>query len=211
MKITVPGSSARRALSSRAAPTSMAVCRSWPQACIAPGIREAYGRPVSSVTGSASMSPRSSTTGPALAAFPAPRSTAVTELSPLPVLISSGSPSSAASTFCWVFGRSRPISGSAWIACRSSAISPAMSAASLRSGTVPSPLVPGENNCNARLSPAGGSWPTCARCSPSLARLEATIAFAMLAERMPALARAGRVKRRNATTIRGPLHLPVTA
>ncbi len=33
----------------------------------------------------------------------------------------------------------------------------------------------------------------------------------MLAERMPALARAGRVKRRNATTIRGPLHLPVTA
>jgi cytochrome P450 len=44
-----------------------------------------------------------------------------------------------------------------------------------------------------------------------LARLEATIAFAMLAERMPALARAGRVKRRNATTIRGPLYLPVTA
>jgi cytochrome P450 len=42
-----------------------------------------------------------------------------------------------------------------------------------------------------------------------LARLEATIAFQMLAERMPALARAGPVKRRNATTIRGPVHLPV--
>jgi len=42
-----------------------------------------------------------------------------------------------------------------------------------------------------------------------LARLEATIAFQMLAERMPALARAGSVKRRNATTIRGPVRLPV--
>ncbi len=42
-----------------------------------------------------------------------------------------------------------------------------------------------------------------------LARLEATIAFQLLAERMPALARAGHVKRRNATTIRGPVHLPV--
>ncbi|HZR50767.1 MAG TPA: cytochrome P450 [Streptosporangiaceae bacterium] len=44
-----------------------------------------------------------------------------------------------------------------------------------------------------------------------LARLEATIAFRVLAERMPALRQTGRVKRRNATTIRGPLRLPVTA
>ncbi len=64
MKITFPGSSACRADSSRAAPTSIAVCRSWPQACIAPSIADAYGRPVRSVTGSASMSPRSSTVGP---------------------------------------------------------------------------------------------------------------------------------------------------
>ena len=42
-----------------------------------------------------------------------------------------------------------------------------------------------------------------------LARLEATIAFRMLAERMPALHRTGPVKRRNAITIRGPLRLPV--
>jgi cytochrome P450 len=42
-----------------------------------------------------------------------------------------------------------------------------------------------------------------------LARLEATIALRMLAERMPGLALAGRVKRRNATTIRGPVRLPV--
>jgi cytochrome P450 len=44
-----------------------------------------------------------------------------------------------------------------------------------------------------------------------LARLEATIAFRMLAERMPGLRRAGAVRRRNATIIRGPLRLPVRA
>jgi P450-derived glycosyltransferase activator len=42
-----------------------------------------------------------------------------------------------------------------------------------------------------------------------LARLEATIALRTLAERMPGLTLAGRVKRRNATTIRGPVHVPV--
>ena len=44
-----------------------------------------------------------------------------------------------------------------------------------------------------------------------LATLEATIAFEMLAERMPRLRRVGPVRRRNATTVRGPIHLPVTA
>jgi P450-derived glycosyltransferase activator len=42
-----------------------------------------------------------------------------------------------------------------------------------------------------------------------LARLEATVAFAALAERVPELRRAGRVVRRDAATIRGPLRLPV--
>ena len=37
------------------------------------------------------------------------------------------------------------------------------------------------------------------------------VALRMLAERMPDLALAGPVRRRNTTTIRGPLHLPVTA
>jgi cytochrome P450 len=44
-----------------------------------------------------------------------------------------------------------------------------------------------------------------------LARLEATIAFQLLAERMPGLHRTGPVRRRNATTIRGPVHIPVAA
>jgi P450-derived glycosyltransferase activator len=42
-----------------------------------------------------------------------------------------------------------------------------------------------------------------------LARLEATIALRALAERMPRLRRAGRTRRRNSVTIRGPIHLPV--
>jgi hypothetical protein len=44
-----------------------------------------------------------------------------------------------------------------------------------------------------------------------LARLEATIALRSLAERMPGLQRAGATRRRNSTTIRGPIHLPVRA
>lgn len=44
-----------------------------------------------------------------------------------------------------------------------------------------------------------------------LARLEGAIALAALAERMPGLALTGKVRLRNAMTIRGPIHLPVTA
>jgi P450-derived glycosyltransferase activator len=42
-----------------------------------------------------------------------------------------------------------------------------------------------------------------------LARLEATIALRALAERLPGLRRAGATRRRNASTIRGPIRLPV--
>ena len=42
-----------------------------------------------------------------------------------------------------------------------------------------------------------------------LARLEGEIAFRAIAERLPGLRLAGRVKRRNGVTIRGPLRLPV--
>ena len=44
-----------------------------------------------------------------------------------------------------------------------------------------------------------------------LALLEARIALQVLAERMPGLARAGKVERRNATIIRGPISVPVAA
>jgi P450-derived glycosyltransferase activator len=43
-----------------------------------------------------------------------------------------------------------------------------------------------------------------------LARLEATIAIRELAQRFPRLHRSGRLVRRNSTTIRGPLRLPVS-
>jgi P450-derived glycosyltransferase activator len=42
-----------------------------------------------------------------------------------------------------------------------------------------------------------------------LALLEATVTLQMLAQRMPGLRRAGAVRRRNSTTIRGPISLPV--
>ena len=42
-----------------------------------------------------------------------------------------------------------------------------------------------------------------------IAELEATVALQVLAERMPDLRRAGDVRRRNATLIRGPVSLPV--
>ena len=44
-----------------------------------------------------------------------------------------------------------------------------------------------------------------------LASLEATIAFQALAQRMPGLHRTGPIRRRNATAIRGPIHIPVSA
>jgi len=43
----------------------------------------------------------------------------------------------------------------------------------------------------------------------SLARLEASVALGMLAERMPRLRRSGKVVRRDGATIRGPIRLPV--
>jgi len=44
----------------------------------------------------------------------------------------------------------------------------------------------------------------------ALARLEAIIALQMLAERMPGLTLAGPIRRRQTTTLRGPLYLPVS-
>mmetsp|Transcript_16746 Transcript_16746/g.41104 ORF Transcript_16746/g.41104 Transcript_16746/m.41104 type:complete len:346 (-) Transcript_16746:304-1341(-) len=73
---TVPGSSASMPFSTLAAPSSMAVWPSCPHACILPGVwlRRSSGMSASSVSGSASMSARSPTTGapplPMLATIP---------------------------------------------------------------------------------------------------------------------------------------------
>jgi cytochrome P450 len=44
-----------------------------------------------------------------------------------------------------------------------------------------------------------------------LARMEAAVLFAAIAQRLPRLRLAGRPMRRPSRTIRGPLHLPVAA
>jgi hypothetical protein len=107
MKTTSPHRSSRRPASRYAAPTSIAVCRSWPHACISPASRLANSSPEFSATGSASMSARSSTAGPG----DPPRSTAVTAVQDRPRVISSGRPSSASRTARCVRGRSSPTSG----------------------------------------------------------------------------------------------------
>ena len=86
----------------------------------APGARRRTAARSPRATGSASMSPRSSTTGPVPSCAP-PRSTAVTELSAVPVVISRSSPSSASSTSACVFGSSRSSSGTR-CSCRRRAI-----------------------------------------------------------------------------------------
>jgi hypothetical protein len=62
--INVPAQLPRSRSSAVMAPTSEAVCTSCPQACMTPGVVLAYGSPVSSSSGSASMSARIATTGP---------------------------------------------------------------------------------------------------------------------------------------------------
>ena len=119
MNSTVPASDSRRAHRMRAAEASIAVCVSWPQACIVFSTPDLNGRPVSSGIGSASMSPRSSTVRPGRA----PRSTATAPVVEDPVFHSSGRSASAARTLAIVFGVCSPSSGSAWIARRSATVS----------------------------------------------------------------------------------------
>ena len=95
MNFTVPGICARIPASTVAAPMSIAVCASWPHACITPTSCPANvdrtldlnGRSTCSVTGSASMSARSATTPPG---FP-PRSTPTTPVFATPSRTSSPS------------------------------------------------------------------------------------------------------------------------
>ena len=129
MKTTSPARCSRCRASSRAAPASIAVCRSCPHACIAPGSSLVKSSPVSSCTGRPSMSPRSSTAGPGRP----PRSTAVTLVSGRPWVTSRPRPSIASSTSSWVRGSCSPTSGTRCSRCRRSARSGCSAAASARS------------------------------------------------------------------------------
>ena len=86
----VPDHEVRIATSRRAVPTQAVIWVSWPQACmipvsrpsrVVPRTRLAKGRPVRSSTGSASMSARSSNTGPGPFSI-----TATTPVPPTPVV-----------------------------------------------------------------------------------------------------------------------------
>src|SRR6185312_3730502 len=134
MNTTSPLSASRCLASSRAAPTSAVVCRSCPQACIAPFVA-ANSRPVCSSTGSASMSPRIRTARGSPSSRRPPRSTPTTDVVSAPVVISRPRPSSSASTRSWVCGSARPTSGRRCRAFRSSTRSPCIAAASSRNDT----------------------------------------------------------------------------
>ena len=95
---------------------------SWPQACIAPSVPEAKSRPVSSRSGSASMSARRTTVGPGRP----PSMIAATELSATPRRPSSPIFPSSSTITSWVTGRSIPISGRRWIRRRIAVTSGAM-------------------------------------------------------------------------------------
>jgi hypothetical protein len=64
MKRFSPVCSSRRRCCSLKAASIIAVCPSWPHACMTPGFLDAKGRPVSSSMGSASMSARSASVLP---------------------------------------------------------------------------------------------------------------------------------------------------
>ena len=107
--LTQPCSSSRCSASSFAAPSSIAVCMSWPQAWFSPGHWLAKGRPLSSSRNRASMSARSRSVFPGR--FPCTRAT-----TPPPSCRGSRpKPSSVRETKAAVSGWSRPPSGCWWM------------------------------------------------------------------------------------------------
>jgi hypothetical protein len=129
MNSTRPGISSRLPDNRRAAPASIATWVSCPHACIVPSLRELKSSPVSSCSGNASMSPRSSTVGPG---------TPPVSIAAMPLVVScsstsSGRPSIASSTISLVTGNSLPISGRSWSCRRSRTASSWRSLASSRS------------------------------------------------------------------------------
>ena len=115
-----------------AAPSSMVVCPSWPQACIFPGTVEAWATPLCSRIGSASMSARRPM---ARDVSPWPRMTPTTPVLAMPVTTSSQPNSrSFSATMPAVRTSSKAISGWAWKSCRQAVISAWKSAMRFRIG-----------------------------------------------------------------------------
>src|SRR5207247_7891562 len=131
------GSLARR----WATPTVHAACTSWPQACITPGRCDANGSPVASVIGSASMSPRTATTG---ADGSRPRKRATTPVSAMRSSAAGRSWPSASYSRCDVSRSSNASSGWRWISSRSATRRRWTSTGTRRSGSNTVNLVCGQ-------------------------------------------------------------------
>ncbi len=124
MNSTVPGNSLRIEASAWAVPIRIAVCASWPHACITPTFSPRYsavtadlnGTSTCSFTGSASMSARSAITGPGLPPF----STPTTPVCATPVFTSSPSDFRCAATAAAVRVSRFPSSGFWWKSRRQS-------------------------------------------------------------------------------------------
>src|SRR6266851_2712061 len=115
MNLTVPANWSRCRCSRCTAWASIAVCASWPQACIRPLNSLAKSSPVSSGIGRASMSPRKRIVRPVCPpGFVPPSDTTRPEVEG-PRAISTSHPCSASSTASVVSGRLSPSSGLAWM------------------------------------------------------------------------------------------------
>ena len=125
IRTTWPSRASSRSFSSRAAPRSMAVCRSWPQAWAAP-FSAAKGRPLSSAMGRASMSARRRRVRPSARPSRAVRPPPRARMSRQPAA------ERAADTRSRVCVRSKPSSGQRWRERRRAVSSSAMARARAR-------------------------------------------------------------------------------
>ena len=90
MNTAVPATSARRADMISASVMAIAVCPSWPQACMTPSVPDVKGASSRSVSGKASMSARQAMVRPRLSPWRMP----TTPVPAIPVLTSSLAPCS---------------------------------------------------------------------------------------------------------------------
>src|SRR6266545_1137849 len=136
-KTAVPGSSRRRPAKISASVMAMAVCPSWPQACMTPGVPDANGASSVSVSGRASMSARHATVRPGRS----PRKTPTTPVSAMPVRTSSPAACRRSAMTSFVRRSRKDSSGWRWKSLRS--VTRASRRLSTSSGQVGSVLLMG--------------------------------------------------------------------